>query len=184
MKTGFKLHLFLGILAALFLNLLIYVTASQPPLLLLAASLTFVLGSILPDIDAPFSFIRRAFSGLLFLSLLLALLAVIFIYYPYLSALLVQYVSLGTIAHIALLILLALFISAGAVLFMNIIMPFHRGVIHGFIASFLYAASLAFLAYLFSLPLYQGLFIAVAGMLGYQLHIIVDIFGSILPGRR
>ena len=180
MKTGFKEHLITGLFALAFLILLIMILAPKPFALMLAASFAFLLGSILPDIDAPFSIVRRAMTALLFILLLFAALAFMFIFFIPLSLLCVVFAGLGAASCAGVLLLLALAVPVLSIVLLNMIIPGHRGVLHGFLAAFLYGAFLSIIAFAFRLPISDNLFIACAGMLGYVVHIFTDLLGSIL----
>jgi hypothetical protein len=181
MQTGIKEHLATGFVALIILIVAAQVFMPRPPQLVAAAAAAFIIGSLIPDIDAPFSLIRKTINAVLFLALMLACLAIIFIY----NTPIINFCKAGTgqgenVCTLGVLFLAVAF-PAGAVMVLDFLIPFHRGVLHGFLASFIYGAFLSSIASLLMLGRTDNLFISLAGMLGYALHIVVDIIGSVVP---
>ncbi|MFA6036479.1 MAG: metal-dependent hydrolase [Candidatus Micrarchaeia archaeon] len=181
MQTGFKEHLSTGFVALIILIIAAQVFMPRPPTIVAAAAVAFIIGSLLPDIDAPFSIIRKTINAVLFLMLMLACLAIIFVY----NAPIINFCKAGTgqgenVCTLGVLFLAVAF-PAGMVMVLDFLVPFHRGVLHGFLASFIYGALLSSIVSFFALGRTDNLFISLAGMLGYALHIVVDIVGSVVP---
>jgi len=181
MQTGLKEHLATGFVALVLLVVAVQALYPRPPTLVAAAAVAFIIGSLIPDIDAPFSIIRKTINAVLFLLLMLACLAIIFVY----NAPIINFCRASTgqgenVCTLGLLFLAVAF-PAGAVMVLDFLIPFHRGVLHGFLASFIYGALLSSIASFLTLGRTDNLFLSLAGMLGYALHIVVDIIGSVMP---
>ena len=187
METGFKEHLATGFVAVIILLILTFTFLPKPPApaVIVSAVLAFMLGTLLPDVDAPFSVIRRTVNAVLFLILFLACLAVIFVYHvPMLRFCTSAVGSLDENTCSFALLFLTVAVPAAIVMVLDFLIPFHRGIMHGFIASFLYGALLSAVFTAVSVGRTDTLFIALGGMLGYVLHIVVDIIGDIMPVKQ
>ncbi|VVC03129.1 LexA-binding, inner membrane-associated putative hydrolase [Candidatus Burarchaeum australiense] len=187
MQTGFKEHLATGLVAVIILLLLSFVFFPRPAPVLAAAVVVFMLGTLLPDVDAPFSIIRRTVNAVLFLLLFLASLALIFMYHEHLLEFCTQATGADTMLCTFGILFLAVAVPAAAVAVLDFLIPFHRGIMHGFLAAFIYGVFISALLFVLasgSLSHANNIFIALAGMLGYVLHIVVDIIGDVLPSSQ
>ncbi|MEM3400260.1 MAG: metal-dependent hydrolase [Candidatus Micrarchaeia archaeon] len=158
---GFYQHIAVGLL---FVVVVLLFLRPQLSFFTFATLLFFLIGSVAPDVDHPFSkprkYIKFALTSLLFLSSLILLifhrnsLVVLFgVYYP-----------------LAATFLLLLPATTGWLL--DSIIPPHRGFMHTIAGALL--LSLLLLILLSIIGIEQALYLAVAFFLGYLLHILID----------
>lgn len=166
MKTGFREHFAAG-LAGLFLAFALAFFASRPsPSELLISSALLLAGSVLPDLDSPFSFVRRGFRLLLTAALfILALFLAFFLQNPLSLACPSGSAACFWIAFSATLVLPFILVEA-----IDFLIPGHRGPLHSL------TASLAFGLACFGLT---GIpFAGIFAFIGYSSHLALDFFGS------
>lgn len=178
MKTGFWFHLAAGLVAALLLTVVLAAATKYSAFVLGVAAAVFVLGSVIPDLDAPVSVVRKAFDAVLFVVLLAALVLLLYAYQPKVMKWCEP--KLGGSANCLLVQgLLAIALPTFTVRFVDMLIPGHRGFLHSFSASVLYGIVVA---YVVPLAMKAGgseiIFIGIAAGAGYVLHILLDVFGS------
>lgn len=120
------------------------------------ASLFFVVGSILPDIDHPSSIPRKSLRQLLFI---FALFFGAFLFLEHSSNI-----------YLALVFFVIPFL---AVFILDSTIPAHRKFFHTLNAAFLFSIAIFFLS-LTKLPFVGSLLLASCGFAGYVLHLILD----------
>ncbi len=165
MQTGFKEHLIAGLLALVALIIVsIYFRVSDISALALG-SFAFLVGAVIPDVDHPLSYPRKI---LITLVLLASLLVMVLLFAP------INSVCDVVIGGARCDLISAFIVIAVPLLITSILdhlIPFHRGVLHGFLAALAFGAVLV-------LVLRASFFVGVFGILGYALHIMLDILGS------
>lgn len=178
MKTGFGVHLAGGVLAlAVFLAAAQYFLPQPVPVLLIAAA-AFLLGSVVPDIDADTSRVRKSFNALLFL---LVLTLAIWIGSENRQQVFNACWKVGITDAFACSILVpagALALAFMATYILRKTMPQHRGVIHGPGAVLAYAILIFLLALAAGLQSMHAAFVGFAGGAGYFTHLLIDEIGD------
>jgi len=167
MKTGFKEHLLFGFLLLIPFYALAF-TNSSPNELSLASAL-FLLASVFPDIDAPFSYVRRGFRVLLATLLFLLALALAFYFKNPLARLCLPPDQACLWASLALTLILPFLL----VTIIDHFIPGHRGMLHSLTAAFLFA--------LFCFAISFSFLAALSAFLGYLAHLLLDLLGSAIP---
>ena len=131
--------------------------------------LPILLGSILPDIDHPFSKIRKLFN------LFLLFLAFIFSFSFITSFVIIFDLKPPFYSIFLSTFVLTLFIYYGT----NFIIPPHRGPLHTMIAAAVFGFLCFFVSvFFFSLDPNVSLLAFSAGVIGYSSHILVDILSK------
>ena len=138
---------------------------------LFAAVISTVLGSLIPDIDHKKSKVRQGFRWLVIISLMLIVYLSLSSYFdikPDLTTITAQGVMLLMLVFAA-----SVFIAAIITMFIESLIPKHRGPVHRIFASLIFS----FLIY--ALAIFLGFenaaIIALWGFLGYLSHIFIDI---------
>jgi len=144
--------------------------------LLVAVSATLLTGSVLPDIDHPFSRVRRTFRIVIFLIIfiMICLLLMTQESSKIFSELCRQYRCSDFVLIVQ--ILSALVSSFVIVVIIDSFIPFHRGPLHGFFAAVGYGLVCGLLTA--SLNYVDYTLVAVAGSIGYLSHILCDAIYS------
>ena len=164
----FIAHLLFGIIVLI----LFYFTIRPELSVLIPSAFALLLGSVVPDLDHPFSHIRKAFRTLSFI-LIFAFVMLVLTTQTASTFIQGQCLAIGCQDSILLVqIIASIVISFFAVLLLDFIIPFHRGPLHGVIAAMGYSV----LCGLISMGYTPSHFIiAAAGLLGYLTHIIPDM---------
>jgi len=164
----FIAHLLFGIMIFILFYFIIHPELSM----LIPSAFALLLGSVVPDLDHPFSHIRKAFRTLSFI-LIFAFVMLVLTTQTASTFIQGQCLAMGCQDSILLVqIIASIVISFFAVLLLDFIIPFHRGPLHGVIAAVGYSV----LCGLVSMNYTQSYFvIAAAGLLGYLTHIIPDM---------
>jgi membrane-bound metal-dependent hydrolase YbcI (DUF457 family) len=160
-------HLLFGIIA-----LVIFFFLINPDLsVLVLAGVAMLLGSVLPDIDHPFAYVRKAFRLILFVTISIFLF--LFLSITAASQLIQQQCENYGCSNFVILVQLLISAIVGFILVMVIdfFIPFHRGPLHGLTAAVGYAIICGIIS-MTCTPSYFA--IAAAGLIGYLSHIIPD----------
>ena len=167
---------------------------SNPTTTLLLSGFVLILGSVLPDVDHPFSKIRKSFRYVLFIFVFLSFIFLLN------QGILETKNSNGTnsdsnsinSALFALFRLLISVIGSFIIVFLiDSLIPGHRGIIHGFSFAFIFGILSFSLSIFISLVLlgmniqsieskistFDHLMVGFCGFCGYISHIISDILG-------
>ncbi|MBI5159593.1 metal-dependent hydrolase [Candidatus Micrarchaeota archaeon] len=166
MKTGFAEHFIFGLVLAI-IGLLVF-NGSASFTTSTICVITFITGSILPDVDCPSSTPRKTFRKLL--ALALGVVAILFLYnhynniFPYCST------AFGNscILFIPLATLLLAFL---AYKFIDKTIPSHRGILHSPFSALAFSVICFFISN-YSIP------VAVSSFLGYLAHLALDFAGD------
>ena len=160
-------HLLFGIIVLILFYFLLNPSLS----ILVPLSITLLVGAVLPDLDHPFSYIRKAFRFAAFV--ILSVLIFLFLVTPTSSNFIQQQcLNFGCNNMIFLIqAVVAVILSFILVMIIDFFIPFHRGPLHGIIAAVGYAIICGIItANYFS----DYILIAFAGLIGYLTHIIPD----------
>jgi membrane-bound metal-dependent hydrolase YbcI (DUF457 family) len=161
-------HLLVGIIILVIFYFLVHPEIS----ILIPSAIALLSGSVLPDIDHPFSKVRQAFRLLAFL-ILLVLSSVFFSITPVQQIFQDQCITYGCEEYTLLVqLIVAAIVSFILVMVIDFFIPFHRGPLHGVAAAVGYAFLCGILAMNYSSSYF---IIAAAGLIGYLAHIIPDV---------
>lgn len=142
----------------------------------LAVSAALLVGSLIPDLDHPFSHVRQLFRLASFI--VLAIIIFMFMTTPAPSTTVKSYcVNYGCSSYVLLVqALLAVVASFVIVMIIDFFIPFHRGPLHGITAAGAYAIVCWMVSANYSA---DYVLIALAGFVGYLAHIIPDMIFKI-----
>ncbi|MEM3031187.1 MAG: metal-dependent hydrolase [Candidatus Micrarchaeia archaeon] len=165
MRTGFREHIVFGFLTLIPFYALAFFSIRPTLNELLLASSVFLIASVFPDIDSPFSFIRRGLRLLFATVLFLLALSLAFYFRNPLARLCPSPDPVCFLASLAATLILPFIL----VEIIDHLIPGHRGPLHTLTAAFLFAAfclaiSLSFLVGLFAFG-------------GYVAHLLLDFLG-------
>ena len=164
---NFREHLIIGFIVVLALA----VQRDIPPATALAGSFFVLLGAVLPDIDHPLSYVRKAFNFLLFGMVFMALSTFLSLseMRPFLRPICGDFCNIWIAP-----IIIAAILSALAVVLISKLIPPHRGPLHSFLAVVVFGAGAAVIAS------YSGIsdtvLVGTAAAAGYASHVISDFF--------
>lgn len=154
-------HIISGLIVATIVIAIFGITSES-----LLAGAAIVIGSVFPDIDHPFSYVRRAFAFVLFL-------VIVIFAYPIVNEnknVITTYCEECNSPIV--LSLLTLVIAGVLVLLVNFFIPFHRGPLHGILAVIAFGLGLSFIAALLK---FNPALVGISGAGGYLLHLVCDI---------
>jgi hypothetical protein len=170
MKTGFGEHILAGLVSLVILILLGFGKLSMNVLII--ASFVFIIGSVLPDLDSPFSKPRRIFRKVILAIMIL----LIFVFYDGIVSICNSTIK----SYCAYSPLFAALTPLLVLVILDALIPRHRGFLHSFSAAVVYGVFV--LLILINKPsLSDSLIISLFGAIGYTVHILVDFFGDRLP---
>ena len=166
METGFKEHLGFGLVSLIFAFAFATHSSSYPPLELFTASLLFLAASVLPDADAPFSFVRRGLRVLaLSVFFVFALFTAFYFHNPLSSV-----CPPGNSACFWAALAITLVLPFALVEALEFFIPGHRGPLHSLGAAVVFGV--------LSMGATGSLIAGVFAFLGYFSHLVFDFFGS------
>jgi len=165
-KTGFKEHLAFGFISLLLAFAFAAYFSSVSSSELLFASFIFLTASVLPDADAPFSFVRRGLRVLFTSVFFVIALFLAFYFQNPLSA----FCPAGNAACFWATLAFTLILPFVLIELIDFMIPGHRGPLHSLSAGIVFG--------LFCLALTSSFLAGLFAFLGYFSHLLLDFFGS------
>jgi membrane-bound metal-dependent hydrolase YbcI (DUF457 family) len=161
-------HLLVGIIVLVVFYFLLHPEIST----LIPSAIALLLGSVLPDVDHPFSHVRKVFRLIAFVLIFVFLF--LFLLTPLIASFMQdKCLSFGCENYLLIVqIIVAAIISFIIVMIIDFFIPFHRGPLHGIAATVGYSIVCGIIAMNYFPSDY--FLIAAAGLVGYLSHIIPD----------